>query len=401
MHALNFFDKIKHSIHAYTGLMKIVSLLAAITVFATCSRQVIKSGKFWSKSYPGLGNITVQDIILSGSNYVVAGYGFNAENNEDVSIAMFDGNGDTVWKKFIGSRKYERANTIVSNEKGFVAAGVIDSKKDGNRDMWVMQLDREGDVIWNRVIGGYKDDYANSIKKDGDRYIIIGSSSSFGKGSQCIWVILLDSNGRILWDKKISEGVHDSGIDGIVVNDGYIITGNSMGEDTSSIKIFKLDKNGNMMWEKLLGNEGYDYVESIANAADGYMLSGSTHVNGESVRDALVIMLDLKGSPKWSKTYGGKGDDWALSVIVSNDGFVISGTTNSYSRDNSYKAWAFEVDRKGHLLWNRTFQDAYTARRVAPVKDGYVIAGNRNVSGSGRSIWIMKTDKNGDMVKPE
>jgi len=376
-------------------------LALGIPLAAGCAGGAVTSDKYWSRVYATKGHYTVQDAANAEDGFIITGYVSPFENrrDDDLFAAKIDSYGNMSWNKRYGTAKNERGNSIYKLHRGFIIAGMVDSGKDTGRDAWILKCDDDGDIIWNRVIGGYKDDYAQVVKPDQNNYIVLGSTASYGKAGQSIWVVLLDWNGNVLWDKTYGDASYNAGMDIVVEKDGYVIAGNTVSDRYSDVLVFKIDKKGNILWDRILGGNGTNYAETIRGWADGYIVAGSASKAPDSDRDAWLLRLDLKGNPLWSRTYGGKGDDMACSVVPTTDGFIVSGSTNSYSEDDSYHAWLFEVDGKGEIIWNRTFREAYTARRVIPVYDGYMVSGNRKPTGSGGGIWLLRTDKQGEVQK--
>ena len=66
-----------------------------------------------------------------------------------------------------------------------------------------MKLDANGNVTWQKTYGGSSgDDCAHSIQQTSDGgFIVAGATSSYGAGSFDYWVLKLDANGNIIWQK--------------------------------------------------------------------------------------------------------------------------------------------------------------------------------------------------------
>ena len=314
---------------------------------------------------------------------------------------MIGTRGNMLWNRRYGTGKSGRGYSLEMLQSGFLIAGMLDSRGDTGRDAWVLRLDRDGDVIWSRLIGGYRDDWVRVIRPGLNAYIAVGSTSSYGRPAQSIWVILLDVSGKVLWDKTFGDGAHNTGVDAVAEKDGYVIAGNSMRDESGDVALFKIDRNGKTIWERVLGGRGTNYAEVMKGARDGYVIAGAASRLPESDRDAWILRVDARGNPLWSRTYGGKGDDVIYSLQVTGDGFIAAGSTNSWSGSGSHEASIFEVDAAGHVIWNRTFSGAYEARKVAPVHDGYIVAGNRRPSDREGGVWIMRMNKKGELRNEE
>ncbi len=69
-------------------------------------------------------------------------------------------------------------------------------------DIWVLKLNTDGSVAWQKTYGGSGDDEAYSIQQTSDGgYIVAGDTDSFGAGTADVWVLKLDSDGTVAWQK--------------------------------------------------------------------------------------------------------------------------------------------------------------------------------------------------------
>jgi hypothetical protein len=69
---------------------------------------------------------------------------------------------------------------------------------EGSGDIWVLKLNDDGTVAWQRTYGGDSWDSAYSIQQTSDGgYIVEGKTWSFGAGGYDIWVLRLNYTGNI------------------------------------------------------------------------------------------------------------------------------------------------------------------------------------------------------------
>ncbi len=129
----------------------------------------------------------------------------------------------------------------------------------------------------------------------------------------------------------------------------------SFGAGDSDAWVIKLDANGNVQWQKTYGGKGDDYAYSIQQTSDGgYIVAGKTLSFGTGDSDAWVIKLDAKGNVQWQKTYGGEYDDFVHSIQQTSDGgYIVAGYTLSFGAGND--AWVIKLDAKGNVQWHKTY----------------------------------------------
>jgi hypothetical protein len=113
-----------------------------------------------------------------------------------------------------------------------------------NGDFWVLKLDSEGAVSWQKRYGDALQDGASSIQQTADGgYIVAGSTFAIGSGLDDVWILKLDSEGAVSWQKKYGGGGVDSASSIQQTTDaGYIVAGKtySFGADTADFWVLKL-----------------------------------------------------------------------------------------------------------------------------------------------------------------
>ncbi|WP_054840692.1 hypothetical protein [Thermococcus peptonophilus] len=69
----------------------------------------------------------------------------------------------------------------------------------------------DGNVIWQKTYGGNSEDEANAVAvtNSGGDIIVAGYTYSFGAGRSDVWVLRLDGNGNIVWQKTYGGNLRD------------------------------------------------------------------------------------------------------------------------------------------------------------------------------------------------
>ena len=146
-------------------------------------------------------------------------------------------------------------------------------------------------LAWNVTLGGSGSDGAAAVNETSDGgYIVAGQTSSsdgdvgFNHGGQDGWVVKLDADGGIAWNRTLggsgSDGVYavDQAFDGGFVVAGSTtssdgdVAGNRGGYDCWAVK---LDADGGMAWNATLGGSLGDGASAVRQASDGgYVVAG-------------------------------------------------------------------------------------------------------------------------------
>jgi hypothetical protein len=206
----------------------------------------------WTKTIGGLnGEIGFSLIQTSNGGYAIAGYteSFGA-GKVDVYVVKLDANGNLQWTKTIGGPAIEAGNSLIqTSDGGYAIAGFTESFGAGKVDVYVVKLDANGNLQWTKTIGGKDWDEGHSLIQTSDGgYAIAGYTISFGAGEKDVYVVKLDANGNLQWTKTIGGPESEEGNSLIQTSDGsYAIAGftESFGAGEKDVYVVKLDKNGN------------------------------------------------------------------------------------------------------------------------------------------------------------
>ena len=134
------------------------------------------------------------------------------------------------WVKTYGGTSYDRVNSVQqTSDGGYIVAGGADSLGAGNDNAWVLKLNADGTVAWQKTYGGTNDDYAASIQQTSDGgYIVAGHTYSFGAGNDDAWVLKLNADGTVAWQKTYGGTSYDYAFSVQQTSDGgYIVAGHT------------------------------------------------------------------------------------------------------------------------------------------------------------------------------
>jgi uncharacterized delta-60 repeat protein len=377
----------------------------------TCKNSVCVPSSFicWDKTYGGSSDdraFSIQQTTDGG--YVVAGHTLSKGAGEaDFWVIKLDPNGDIIWDKTYGGGSVDWAFSIQqTTDGGYVVAGDTSSKGAGKFDFWVIKLDPNGDIIWDKRYGGSSHDQAFSIQQTTDGgYVVAGHTESKGAGEYDFWVIKLKANGDIIWDKRYGGSSHDQARSIQQTTDGgYVVAGHTLskGAGDGDFWVIKLDPNGDIIWDKTYGGSSEDGAFSIQQTTDGgYVAAGFTESKGAGEHDLRVIKLKANGDIIWDKTYGGSSEDLAFSIQQTTDGgYVVAGYPESKGA-GGFDFWVIKLDPNGDIIWDKTYggsshDQAFSIQQTTD--GGYIVAGYTKSKGAGEDdLWVIKLDPNGNI----
>jgi len=133
--------------------------------------------------------------------------------------------------------------------------------------------------------------------------------------------------------------------------------------DNADILLTKNDVDGNEIWFKQFGGNGYDKASSILATDDGYLIVGSTSSYGNGNYDMFIIKTDKQGKKEWQNTYGKFDNEYGYTVEKTNTGFLVKGTIQQCSskdvlnRECTTNVWFVSIDKNGNELSNKVLEE--------------------------------------------
>ncbi len=441
--------------------IKIAPLLASLLIITVATPKILHSqapGIEWQKCLGGKLNDQATCIIQSSdSGYVIAGVTYS--NDGDVSgvhgttkysdawIVKLSSSGSIEWQKCLGGSGYDAANSIIQTfDGGYVIAGSVGSLdgdvsgyRGGSSDAWVVKLSPSGSMMWQKCIGGTREEYFFSLVQTPDSgFAAVGSTYStdgdviMHLGAGDAWIVRMDSSANIIWQKYYPDAFVRSIT--TTSDGGFAIAGGGSSDTIngtptgfhdsfySDVWVAKLSSQGNMEWEKCLGGTGSDVGSSVIETADkGFAIAASSVSNDGDLTDLNETapfyntwIIKLKPSEniptvEWSKCFGGSSTEEAFSIIESrNKDLVVAADASSTDLDVSGNhgggdAWIFDINQASTFKWGSCFggRGSEIANSIRQCIDGgYIFVGNTTTRdngdvngshfGSDHDIWVVK-----------
>jgi pimeloyl-ACP methyl ester carboxylesterase len=267
-------------------------------------------------------------------------------------------------------------------------------------------------VAWSDILtesktyGGANTDagYPDIVQSSDGGYAIVGETSLLGAGGLDAYLVKTDADGNMQWNKTYGGPLNETGFRVCSTSDGgYAIIGttSSFGAGGSDGWLVKTGANGIAYWAKTYGGTGDDTAVSVAQTADGgYAIVGYTNSSGAGKLDYWLIKTDAAGNMEWSKTYGRTNDDWGCDLILTSDGgYALLGYSTSFG---GWKAWLIKTDSAGNEAWNKTYGIGvvtWVASGIQTADGGYAMSGaTYGPFLTNIDTYLVKTDSSGNML---
>lgn len=265
----------------------------------------------------------------------------------------------------------------------------------GEMDIWVVKLDQQGNTLWKSRFGGSGNDKGFDIIQVSDGGFLVTGSSGSANGNMTgqlhhggldSWVAKLDVNGKIIWQRLMGGRREDWGRKLLEVSPGtYWVFHATTSADGDVVQhmaqkdawLTALDAYGNTLWQKSYGGTQNDEIHTaVLDTADKTVVCGGATYSRDGdltahrgMGDFWLLKMDLKGDVVWSQSYGGSRSEGVSSLVITPDGnYVAAGLTKSRDMDVSqlqgfYDGWVLKVSRtSGQKIWARSL--GYKAKDV-------------------------------------
>ncbi|MFT5780605.1 MAG: hypothetical protein ACI837_003568, partial [Crocinitomicaceae bacterium] len=291
----------------------------------------------------GLGGTAFDIAECFNGDLIVCGVGYDlvSHGSEDVFLMRITSDGDTLWAKGYGGLDEEYGYSVVQlSDSTFLVAGTAESFGVLSRDGYVLHLDAQGDTLQTLLIGGSGvDGFESIIEVENGNFLAVGYTFSEGAGNSDVFVVKLDPNGNILWEKTYGGASNEFGRSVIATTLGYVIAGSteSFGSGLEDAYLVNIDVNGSLLWSRSYGGTSFDGANSLIQTTDnGFALAGYIESAGAGFWDILLLKTDSLGQLSWSKAYGTANFDYGQDLLQTLDsGYLISGYSDGfYTGDN-------------------------------------------------------------------
>lgn len=281
-------------------------------------------------------------------------------------------------------------DTIIQGGQTFISQGLSDAI--------LTKSTLDGNIIWQKQIGGHNTDYIVKVKCDiaGNVYIlgdynntlIIDTDTLSGKGYRSVFIAKLDNTGVVLWAESIDylgdnewnsiaadiSGNVYVGIHAFIPQGDTLQIGKNYftGRGSNDIFIAKYNSNGQAVWALQEGGTGRDGILSITtDDAGGFYTTGyfgdsayfgTILLPDASEKNIFLAKYDSSGTLQFVTTpQKGKGVGFDLAIDKSgniyqcgqiNNNSIFGGMSLFVSTTSSFLT---KYDKDGNVIWAKNY----------------------------------------------
>jgi hypothetical protein len=372
------------------GSRIIATWIAMLALVATPSvlGSADEGSETWLRIYEGENYGAFFDIALTGDGHVlVVGASFHSQTATtlgDVLVAKLSMDGEILWENTYGGDAHDQGLYLEKMaDGGYLILGETESMGAGGRDLYLLQIDAQGELAWEQTFGGAETEWAKDMIPLADGgFLLLGETNSFNQDFD-VYLIRLDADGDEVWSTTLDTGANESGTAVLEAPNGDLLvlavisySGGSSGMYRDS-RLYRLDSEGGVLWSTLYRGDDKQAGDAMAWTTNGdIVIAGLSELlsYNTALFDYWLARVDAEtGELQWSLIEGSKyADDYGLSMSVSNDGtFLVSGLGRGFP--------TLEFDETGNVAWIRNAASdlgIYAGFAVLELEDGsYMIPG--------------------------
>jgi len=315
-------------------------------------------GTRYSEEARTVTQTTDEGFVVAGStNHSKLGYG-----SKDVFVTKLDKTGKIISQLILGGKGLDEVEKVIPTKDGGALLGIYSRSGiyEGSSKSKINSKDLNPSLIQNSNSESSSNNQSNNAESNSDRQNSDSYDINFyGKtdrnyGEGDYWIVKLDKNGTVQWEKNFG-GSEDDHIRTMALSDsGYIIGGESRSqtsgnkraklEEGTDLWVLALDEDGNEQWQQSYNFKNRDVLMSIntikettsnnQEATKGFLIGGFTQTEGKvqsNDETFWMLYIDKNGKEVWRKYVEGKDkkkEERLTTALLNRDGsYILAGTS--------------------------------------------------------------------------
>ncbi len=313
-------------------------------------------------------------------------------------------NAQPTFQKRYGSNFFDQPHSIIQTHEGnFILVG--ETKGFGSfGNVFMMKVDSDGSILWNKDYAGINYDAAYDIIELTSHHLLLcGATVSFGHGGEDAFLLETDSMGHLIWSKAygdiLSEFFYKVIPDG---TNGFYLTGVT----SNGSLLARLDSFGNILWSKVvpIANGNGSWQLDILRLTNGNVIFGAAQQGG--YEPISIWKFSSNGNLIWSHSYtftSNPGGTDGLYLVQNDTGEILLSValSNDLTQSHSTDIFILKFDSLGNPIWVKSYGGTYfdVVRAFFKTTDGeFMMSGFTNSAGNGEEdACLIKLHQNGSL----
>lgn len=324
-------------------------------------------GTRYSEEARTVTQTTDEGFVVAGStNHPKLGYG-----SKDVFLTKLDKTGKIINQLILGGKGLDEVEKVIPTKDGGALLGIYSRSAvyEGQTKSKLNSKNLVSESYQNSESQHHENNPSNISSSNPDQlgsgsYDINFYGKSYGNyGEGDYWIVKLDKNGNVQWERNFGGSEDDHIRTMALTESGYMIGGESRSgisgnkraklDEGTDLWILLLDEDGNEQWQQSYNFKNRDVLMSLnvikekreknkQDTTKGFLIGGFTQAEGKfETNDETFWMLyiDRDGKEVWRKYVEGKDkkkEERLTNAILNRDGsYILAGTSaDELGREN-------------------------------------------------------------------
>ena len=371
-------------------VLKVIKSIIIICVLVLALEWLYIGGKKFFKHPTKNYFDGINDFVYKDNYYMSVGSNNNNDRMfERAEVTKYDNNKEKIWEQ-IFNKGYNSSYLGVSIDKdnNVIAVGSYEENKNDLKTALLVKYDSDGTVLFEKKLKELENTVFTSIVSVNDGYIVTGYSiynnETIGKEEGGALLLKYNKEGKLLWkhnygDNKIST------YNSLIIYNGYIYT---VGKYKNNIGLIsKYDINGNFITSKKINSiDEYGFTGITIN--NGYLIVSGGRVVSSLDTDAVLIRLDFDLNYIREIVYRNSGKERFNEVINDKENNIItigSSAIRNRSNQDNYDAligkYNSDLEKIAVIKYDDNMNDYFTKLRL--IGNDYVVSGYSSYENEG------------------
>jgi hypothetical protein len=262
---------------------------------------------------------------------------------------------------------------------------------------------------WPKIYGDNFHSIVRDLSETYDRgYIITGYTYDQTGWPEYDWILKIDINGGILWDKRYGDGDYSNGMSSscMTSDNGIICCGaTSKYSGNYDPTFIKMDVCGEIEWCRVLISPDQNYGTDVIQISDGSYIGLLTYYGIDSTYSRIsLVKMDQLGEPIWIQQLAQQdslifNEEGGYLYLTSDTNYLVSGECFH----PGLKPLWIDTDTSGNQIWDLIWQGGYgSAYQVVENNNDYFYSSGAYAE-TGRPITptIFKFDNEGSPINKQ
>ncbi len=395
--------------------MLALALALIVAPLAGCGSVGDAHGVIWERVLGGEKADDGEDVVATHDGvYVVGNTLSQGEGEDDLWLLKFDRSGERLWERVRGGKQADSGATIAeASDGGVLVAGSTRSLNGRGSSGWVLKFSKAGRLLWELFPKRGECELVDIVAMPDGGAVVAGNARlEDKKRSPKPWVVRIDAKGNIVWERMIRNnwkpvqikqklgGIRSlaRGVDGSL----FVVSNfrEASGKKADRASLMKLNSQGRLLWERKAGNDYRNQARDMTMAKDGgVFVVGLMQPDSKDAGNLWALKFDATGKLLWERVFGSQGYDGGKGIVAAADGGVIvAGWTQARGdaiASESSDLWIIKLDAQGNRVKER-FAGAPSkidyAQGLAMARDNKTLVTGATMTNSAGDLdlWLLK-----------